>query len=154
MRLWRISNHADLQGIGGLRASGRWHTRGRPVVYLAESPPGALIEVLVHVEVRRVEDLPDRYTLLTVAAPEPVATETCPPLVEKWMGDLTLSRAIGDAWLAAGRTALLRVPSAIMPGVWNQLLNPLHPDAGHLQIETMARLPFDPRLFKVIEPLP
>jgi len=36
--LWRVSRHRDLAGAGGLRAPGRWHERGLPVVYLAETP--------------------------------------------------------------------------------------------------------------------
>ena len=42
MILWRISRHRDLSGEGGLRAAGRWHEAGRPVVYLAESPAAAM----------------------------------------------------------------------------------------------------------------
>jgi RES domain-containing protein len=48
MILWRISRHRDLSGAGGMRAAGRWHEAGRPVVYLAESPAAALLEVCVH----------------------------------------------------------------------------------------------------------
>ena len=51
MILWRISAYADLSGTGGLRVSGRWHQAGRPVVYAATSPPGAMLEVLVHLEI-------------------------------------------------------------------------------------------------------
>ena len=57
MRLWRISNHASLTGEGGLYASGRWHTRGQRVVYLADHPASALLEVMVHLEID-AEDLP------------------------------------------------------------------------------------------------
>lgn len=78
MILWRISNHADLRGIGGLKAAGRWHSRGRPVVYLAESQPGALLEVLVHIDVTRVENLPTHYTLLKVIGNAPITD--CPTL--------------------------------------------------------------------------
>jgi RES domain-containing protein len=52
MALWRISNHADPSGRGGLTASARWHNQGRSIVYPAETPAGALIEILVHLEVR------------------------------------------------------------------------------------------------------
>ena len=41
MLLWRMSNHADLSGEGGRRVAGRWHERGRPVVYLSEREPAA-----------------------------------------------------------------------------------------------------------------
>ena len=54
MFLWRISNHRTLDGRGGLETSARWHTLGRPVVYLAESVASALLEVLVHLELSPV----------------------------------------------------------------------------------------------------
>ena len=63
-----------------------------------------------------------------------------------------MTPAVGDAWLANGRSALLRVPSAIMPDVHNVLLNPLHPDAGRLRITDVRDVPFAPRLFKTILP--
>jgi len=47
MELWRISNYADLSGAGGLQAAGRWHTRGKRIVYLADHPASALLEMLV-----------------------------------------------------------------------------------------------------------
>ncbi|ALG75599.1 hypothetical protein VY88_28890 [Azospirillum thiophilum] len=152
MRLWRISNHADLQGVGGLRAGARWHTRGRPIVYLAESPPGALIEILVHQEIASPAALPDRYRLLTVAAEDGLVPLDAPPLPPDWAERTEATRAVGDAWLANGRSALLRVPSAIMPDVHNVLLNPLHPDAGKLRIADVQEVPFDPRLFKTVPP--
>lgn len=60
MFLWRISNHLSLAGKGGSRASGRWHTRGRRVVYCAENAAAALLEILVHFEIE-IRDLPVRY---------------------------------------------------------------------------------------------
>ena len=48
VKLWRISNYADLAGRGGQLAEGRWHSRGRPILYCAEAPSGALIEFPVH----------------------------------------------------------------------------------------------------------
>ena len=50
MELWRISNYADLSGIGGLKAAGRWHSQGRRIVYLADHPSSALLEMLVHMD--------------------------------------------------------------------------------------------------------
>ncbi len=148
MRLWRISNHADLQGVGGLRASARWHSRGRPVVYLAESPPGALIEILVHQEIPSPGALPDSYRLLTIEVEDAVGSEDCPPLPPDWRDRVDVTRALGDGWLARGATALLRVPSAIMPEVRSVLLNPLHLDASKARIVEDRIVPFDPRLFK------
>ncbi|MBI3680362.1 MAG: RES family NAD+ phosphorylase [Acidobacteria bacterium] len=43
MTLWRVTNHVRLDGGGGLRAPGRWHTRGRRIVYCAPDPAAALL---------------------------------------------------------------------------------------------------------------
>lgn len=69
MELWRISNYADLTGTGGLRASGRWHSRGRRIVYLADHPSSALLEMLVDMD---REFLPATYQMLRVAIPSGV----------------------------------------------------------------------------------
>lgn len=144
--LWRISNHRDLTGGGGLRYSARWHTAGRRVVYLAESPAGALIEVLVHLELDET-DLPPAYTLLRVAvAPEVVAVDLPVPANDAWKAKLMVTRALGDEWLKSGRSALARVPSAILPDTFNLLLNPQHAQASLVAIVEATSARLDPRL--------
>jgi len=150
--LWRISNHADLKGRGGLRAGGRWHTRGREIVYCSEEPTGALLEALVHVEVESLEDLPRSYRLLRIAFPGRVAMEevALSSLPTDWKRRTLLTRSIGDAWLAAGRTAALRVPSAVSPHAYNVLLNPKPLMRNGIRVLSRSRYPFDTRLFKVV----
>lgn len=151
MRLWRISNHADLNGLGGLRAGGRWHSRGRPIVYLAESAAGALLEVLVHLEVSSPADLPDTYRLLTIEIDDDITPPApFPPLPADWETKELVTRAIGDRWLIDAQTALLRVPSAVVPDVENVLFNPSHPDAAKARIVAARTVPFDRRLFHVV----
>lgn len=148
MFLWRISNYADLLGIGGMQASARWHTAGRPVVYLAENPSAALLEILVHLEVDE-EHRPDTYQLLKVEAPDGLPHGEIPSfLSEPWQHDELETQALGDGWLARGETALLRVPSAIVPETWNWVLNPRHPQARQLTIVRAERYPYDGRLWK------
>ena len=65
MRIWRISNHADLTGIGGLKVAGRWHEKGRQVVYAADHPSTALLETLVHLEID-LEDVPENFQLIEI----------------------------------------------------------------------------------------
>ena len=145
--VWRISKHHDLTGEGGRRASARWHRAGRPVVYLAESAPGALIEVLVHLELGP-GNLPPSYTLLRVTVPEGEPLVDLRPLGEQWQRDRTVSQDAGDAWLAAGKSAFARVPSAILPHTFNLLLNPLHPRAASIAIAGTDTMNFDPRLLR------
>jgi len=145
--LWRVSRHRDLTGAGGLRAPGRWHERGLPVVYLAESPAGALLEACVHTS---ANDVPPRYTLLTLEIASQVATthlnvETLP---DDWAQREDVTREIGSAWLRDGRSVLFRVPSALVPATFNVLFNPLHPDAAHVRIQSAVEYPFDSRIKK------
>jgi RES domain-containing protein len=147
--LWRISNHALLSGDGALRASGRWHTRGQRVVYCAQSPAAALLEILVHYEID-VPDLPTRYRLLKIAGPDDLLVEEMSPstLPPEWRARPQVTRAIGDTWLKARTSALLQVPSAVIPETMNVLLNPGHPDAARLSVTQVSDHLLDARLLK------
>ena len=144
MELWRISNYADLSGIGGVRAAGRWHSQGRRIVYLADHPSSALLEMLVHMD----RDLiPATYQLLRIVVPADVAVESVDTeLPPNWRSQTLTSREIGDRWLDRATTALLRVPSAISGKGDNFLLNPSHPDAAKITVAETFKAPFDPRL--------
>ena len=74
---------------------------------------------------------------------ERIEPATLPP---GWTEDLAATRARGDAWLTAGRTARLDVPSALVPETWNILLNPAHPDAARARIVEVGEHPLDARL--------
>ena len=147
MIFWRISNHADLHGRGGLFTSGRWHSRGHRVVYLAETPAGALIESLVHLELNEA-DVPDGYQLLKVIVPSSATTEKCSSatLGENWTANIEITRRVGDEWLRRRSALLLRVPSAVVPESWNWVLNPAHPQARRVRISWARRFQWDARL--------
>ena len=145
MVLWRISRHLDLDGLGGLRAPARWHERGLPVVYLAETAAGALLEVCVHTA---ANDVPPNYTLLEITVPAAIKIEaiSADSLPEDWSENLEATRAVGSEWLRSNRSALLRVPSILAPATFNVLLNPAHPDSKQIAITAVLEYPFDPRL--------
>jgi RES domain-containing protein len=146
--IWRISAFADLSGKGAKIASARWHTKGNPVVYLAENPAGAMLEHLVHLFYTRWR-LPETYDLLRVQYPERIGITELLPLADvQWKEDLPRTRQIGDEWLKKNETPLARVPSAIMPYTWNFLLNPAHPDAPQVLVAEVHRERFDNRLFR------
>ena len=146
--LWRISNHADLTGTGGLKVHGRWHNKGIPIVYLSEHPALAMLEMLVHFDLSP-DEVPDSYQLLEIRVPDdglvlPLADNVLP---NNWESNQTLTRDIGDQWIASMRSPLLKVPSAITPNSFNYLLNPRHQDAIHLSITGVTSHPYDSRLF-------
>jgi RES domain-containing protein len=147
--LWRISNHLSLTGDGALRTSGRWHTRGRRVVYCAQSPAAALLEILVHFEID-IQDLPVRYRLLKIEAPDDVQVENVAVdgLPTGWPERTEVTRGLGDGWISKGSRALLSVPSAIVPETFNVLLNPAQQDAKRIVIVQAGEHAIDPRLLK------
>jgi RES domain-containing protein len=140
MRIWRVCRRpfADLSGEGARHYGGRWNSPGRPMVYAAESAALAVLEVRVHLDLDwRV--LPDDYVLMTIETGDLVA-ET----LAETPGD---PRAAGDAWLASGRSALLRAPSVIVPESFNVLVNPAHRDAARLAVASIRPFAFDARLW-------
>jgi RES domain-containing protein len=151
MRLWRSSEHADLSGRGGLQFPGRWHSRGRRIIYLSDHPASTLLEILVHLEIDP-EDLPSTYQLLAVDIPDEIRFESIEDnrLARRWRDNNALTRELGDRWLRENRTALLRVPSAIVPAAVNWLLNPAHPDSSQARIAEIIRAPLDARLFRTV----
>ncbi len=149
MRLWRISSYADLSGEGGRRAAARWNSGERPVVYMSEHPALALLENLTHLEVDP-DDLPDTYQLLEIEAPDDIDVEAIDPsgMPADWRTELRATRKAGDDWLKEGRTALLRVPSVILPKSVNVLFNPAHAAAKRVKVIEAIRPAYDRRLFE------
>jgi RES domain-containing protein len=144
--LWRISNYKDLSGIGGTKISGRWHTKGHPIVYLADWPATSLLEVLVHMELT-VEELPESFTLLRVELPENATViDGREQLKDDWSQDVLATRKVGDDWLQSEGSLLYRVPTAIVPANCNYLFNPAHPEAVGARLEVFD-FPADRRLF-------
>ncbi len=149
MVIWRISNYASLDGVGGLLAGGRWHTKGSPVVYCTLTPSTAVLETLVHLEIDP-EDRPVRFQVLRIDAPDNLSVERIDQadLRDGWMEDLASTQSIGDAWLLSRRSALLEVPSVLVPETWNVLLNPMHPQASTLRVAAVYQHAFDVRFFR------
>lgn len=144
MVFWRISRHRDLSGIGGLKASGRWHYPGQPVVYLSESPASALLEVCVHTS---ANDIPPDFTLLKIEGPTTdIETIEVTDLPDDWQMRPESTRDLGTRWLQSNQAVLIRIPSAIVPQTSNFLFNPVHRDAHHFKIAEVLNYPFDARI--------
>lgn len=146
MKVWRVSDHADLSGQGGMVSAARWHRGGTPVVYCADHPATALLEKLVHVD---VEDMPRGYTLLTIEVPETTTYRIeVGNLPDGWTSDLEATQAIGTKVLLRAEHLVVWVPSVLVPYAWNALLNPRHPDATGCSIADVTANLFDPRLIR------
>jgi RES domain-containing protein len=145
--LWRVSNYETLDGVGGLYVSGRWHTKGQPVIYCTQNPATALLETLVHIEIDS-EDRPERFQVLRMEGPDSLSIEKVEAgsLSANWADDMSITQTIGDRWLGEGRSLLLQVPSVLVPETWNVLVNPQHAEANLLKITATYEHAFDVRL--------
>jgi len=147
---WRVCQRRwarrALDGEGAFRFGGRWSSPGTRVVYLASSRALAALEILVHVEDGH-DLLAERYVAIPVSFPEALVGRP-PRLPRGWSDDPPppATASVGDRWVAGGGSALLRVPSAVVPGEDNYLLNPAHRDAKRVRAGRALAFAFDRRL--------
>jgi RES domain-containing protein len=146
--VWRFSQHRLLDGRGGLLASGRWHTRGREILYCAPNPATALLEVIVHGAVRDVTAFA-HFQFLKIDVPDSLATGRIDEmqLGSDWPLRFELTRAQGDQWLREAPNSVLEVRSVLVPETYNVLINPRHADARQITLLDALAFPLDPRLF-------
>ncbi len=141
-----LAPHA-MDGEGARLYGGRWNSVGTPMVYCAQSLSLAVLEILVHAGDRFLRGNP--YSFLTVEIPEKlirIPDEDALPRHWNEPEVRDVSRLFGDAWVARKESVALRVPSGIVPGEWNILLNPAHPDFRKLKIGKPRPFPLDARL--------
>lgn len=145
MRVHRLvkAPHAatPLDGEGARRFGGRWNPRGMPVAYCASTLSLAVLELLVHED---VNDLPDDLVAVEVTIPDdfPARRFLAADLPGDWRQDdgREVLRALGARWFRDRAEPLLIVPSVVVPGEANILVNSLHPDAARIVVS--AREPF------------
>jgi RES domain-containing protein len=153
--LWRIAMASrtlpatDLGGRGAERSGGRWNNPGRPVVYASSSIALACLETVVHFN---AGGLPLNRELVHIEVPDDVwaarLVRTAAELPRGWdeMPAGPVSAEVGNAWLDGLHSALLVVPSAIVPEEFNVLLNPRHAWAARLTAAVLRRWSYDGRL--------
>jgi RES domain-containing protein len=150
VRVYRLgtAQHRVWDGSGAALHGGRWNPAGAAVIYAAGSLALAMLERLVQrralgntllVEATVPDDI--EWTDLLAAPPTGWRALGSPEAV-----------AAGETWLEEGRTALLRVPSALVPREPNWVVNVRHPDATRIQVGAPEPLEWDPRLFGVPAP--
>jgi len=153
MRVYRIEREkyleTTLNGIGAALTEGyRWNSLSTYLVYTAESRALATLEVSVHLDLS--EDLPNDRYYVEIEIPEeveiaelsidelPPGWDSRPPILE--------TQYIGDDFVAQNSSAVLKVPSCIVPPEYNFLINPNHPDSKKIRVTSTTRMIFDNRI--------
>ena len=151
MIVFRISSCkyiTDLSGKGAEKCGGRWNTIGVPVVYTSASRALCTAEIAVHLP---LGILPENYCIAEIKIPDtlkikeilpedlPVGWQESPPVYE--------TQILGNKLLLQNKYAILKMPSAVVPGDFNYLINPLHKDFKKIKFLKSAPFQFDVRLF-------
>jgi RES domain-containing protein len=146
VRVYRVCRavYARLDGLGAKLVGGRWNSPGNPVVYMAESVALAVLENLVHMS---RQDYPTGYVKVTAIVPDEVRIINEADLRAEGGLNKVSEQELGDAWVHSGRSPVLRVPSAVVSGDFNYLLNPGHPDFSRIEVLAPTPFRFDERLF-------
>lgn len=152
MECWRIVKTefaaTAFTGEGAALFPGRWNSAGTRIIYAGETRSLAVLEMLVHT--RRGHQ--PALSLISIRFPKTprsiVKNLPLERLPENWRDEppWEATRAIGDAWVSDAHTAVLAVPSAVIPQERNLLLNPAHPDFAQIEIGLPERFSLDARL--------
>lgn len=147
---WRITKRKHVRsaftGDGAREFGGRWNSPGTAIVYTAQSQSLAALEMLVHLD---SPDLLQKFVLIGVEfEPSLIKRVELSALPRRWTSNPPPPevRSVGDEWILAGSSAVLQVPSALVPGESNFLLNPEHQDFAQLHFGKPLAFHFDPRL--------
>ena len=150
--VWRLAGERHVEqafdGEGARLYGGRWNHPGIPLVYTSASLSLAALELLVHLG---LEDAPEDRVAIAAELPtgldvEVIRAEDFPETWRRYPAPET-SRDLGTAWAHSGRTAVLEVPSAVIPEESNYLLNPRHPEMTRVTIRRGRPFTFDRRLW-------
>lgn len=148
-RLTRSKYAKELSGIGAKIAGGRWNSRGVEVIYTAANRSLAMAEIAVHLS---YDLIPHDYMMLDIYLPDHVSMEKITPseLNKEWHlhPPKEHTKQIGDNFIATGKSLIMMVPSAVVKGDYNLLINPIHKEFSKVKIVESTSFPFDRRIFK------
>ena len=138
-----------MDGEGARVNGGRWNSVGVGIVYTAGSISLAILELLVHFNAPDI--LTQNYVIIPIEFEDTLLkAQQIRDLPNDWQASPApvTTQQIGNQWVSSASSAVLQVPSAIVPEEVNYLINPLHPDFGKIIVGRPERLHLDPRLIK------
>ena len=148
-RLCKVKYADDLSGIGAELTGGRWNHKGTRILYTSDSRALCTAEIAVHIPIGLI---PKDYFLITIEIPDEIVIKqiNLESLPKNWK-DFPYNGAtqkIGEDFVSKGNFPVLKVPSAVVQGDFNYLINPTHEDFKKIKIKSKELFSFDERLFK------
>lgn len=152
--VWRLvkDKHKDdaFDGEGAAKYAGRWNLPGVPMVYAAGSLSLAALELFVHLEPVSAPNI--RFVSFRVEIPDDILVEklALDKLPDDWRSEPASgsTQELGAKWARANRSAVLRVPSSVIPIEYNYCLNPGHQGFKRIRISEPVPFSFDARMWK------
>lgn len=149
-RLAKQKYKDDLSGTGAsYGVNNRWNTKGTKLIYTSSSRALACTEVSVHIPLGLLPK-DGEYHMISIAIPD--GTDIHEPSLEQlplaWNSRPVRpeSQEFGDDFVLVSKFAVMKVPSIVIAGDYNFLINPKHPDASLIRVIATEPFPFDPRL--------
>lgn len=148
-RLSKKKYAKDFNGKGAAMFGNRWNSKGIEIIYTAESRALAMAEVAVHLT---LATLPSDYVMIEIEIPEKIKFDTVDSKKLNWNWNSFPhkmdTQLIGDQLIHENKWCLLKVPSAVVKGDFNVLINPYHAGFKKIKIVKITPFPFDERLFQ------
>jgi RES domain-containing protein len=152
MIVYRLSHTEychDLSGKGASIYGGRWNSKGKALLYTSDSRALCITEVAVHIPLGIV---PVDYSLGVIEIPDASMIQAIEldQLPSDWKSfpHSASTQTIGDEFIRGNKMLILKVPSAVVPGEFNYLINPAHPEFPTISLLRCEPFIFDERLFK------
>ena len=148
-RLSKATYALDLSGKGAEKTGGRWNSKGIPMVYTSSSRALCTAEIAVHLPLGLV---PGGYNLTTLEIPERLGFEEpdLNLLASGWKSFpyIRVTQQVGDTFIKNKKSLVMRVPSAVVQGDYNFLINPMHVGITEILVVKTELFIFDERLFR------
>ncbi len=139
----------DLTGIGAEITGGRWNFKGTRVIYTADSRALCMAEITVHTP---VGIMPKDYFMITIEIPDytKITQLDVKLLPQGWrrFPYLRFTQELGDNFINKNEVLYIKLPSAVVQGDYNILINPQHSDFYKVKILKVEDFDFDERIFK------
>lgn len=132
--------------------AGRWNSAGKKVIYCAESIALAFLENMVR---RQGVGFNDDFKIMIIEIADnlEITAINSANLEEGWRDfkDYFKCQFLGDQWYDAGKTPILKVPSAVLPEAYNYVINTMHVDYKKVQLLATTDLVPDERIEAILK---
>lgn len=148
-RIFKTKHAATwFEGDGAFRFGGRWNSQGTRLLYTAGTLSLATLEMLVNL---KAQELLSAYSFAEIEIDEQMIlpVEKFSRLPKEWSSHppSPVTQQIGSTWVGSMASAVLRVPTVILPNEFNYLINIAHPGFSKIKLGNPRPFSFDERLF-------